>query len=132
VVRKRGPKPRPAHLHLVAATHRRDRHGDADASKEHIARSAASFGPIEMPSNLDEHAQEAWRKYVAPAWWLDASREAAAIAFVTLWSRFRRDPAAFPTALHGQLRAYMSDLGLSDERHRFGTGRAKTGDEFFD
>jgi len=55
-----------------------------------------------------------------------------AIAFVRLWQRHQADPDTFAAANHQQLRSYMAELGLTDERNRFGVGRDKTGDEFFD
>ena len=58
-------------------------------------------------------------------------REPAAIAFCELWAEFTDRPAAFPAAKHSQLRAYMSELGLTDERNRPPSER-DAGDEFFD
>jgi hypothetical protein len=49
-----------------------------------------------------------------------------------LWAELRSDPAGFSAARHSQLRAYLAELGLTDERNRFGVGRRQTGDEFFD
>jgi hypothetical protein len=45
-------------------------------------------------------------------------REPAAIAFCELWQEFRFAPTSFPASKHGQMRAYMSELGLTDERNR--------------
>lgn len=70
-------------------------------------------------------------RYIEPAAWLDASREPAAIAFCELWQEFRFCPTGFPAAKHGQLRAYMSELGLTDERNRL-KDDDKDKDEFFD
>jgi hypothetical protein len=64
--------------------------------------------------------------------WLDASREPAAIAFCELWQEFTFAPTAFPAAKHGQLRAYMSELGLTDERNRVLDEGKKDKNEFFD
>ena len=72
----------------------------------------------------------AWKKYIEPAGWLDASREPAAIAFCELWQEFRFAPTSFPASKHGQLRAYMSELGLTDERNRSESDDPT--DEFFD
>ena len=40
-------------------------------------------------------------------------------------------PTAFPAAKHGQMRAYMSELGLTDERKRM-DDEPEDKDEFFD
>jgi hypothetical protein len=64
-----------------------------------------------------------------PAGW--TPREGAAIAFCELWQEFRDGPRMFPAAKHGQLRAYMSELGLTDERNRAGDGKEKPTDPFF-
>jgi hypothetical protein len=42
----------------------------------------------------------------------------------------RESPSRFPASKHGQMRAYMSELGLTDERNRNDDGKQK--DEFFD
>jgi hypothetical protein len=42
-----------------------------------------------MPAHFVGHAKEAWEKYIKPAFWLDATREPAAIAFCELWQEFR-------------------------------------------
>ena len=62
---------------------------------------------------------------------MDASKEAAAIAFCELWQEFRYNPTGFVAAKHGQMRAYMSELGLTDERNRI-EKEEKQGDDFFD
>jgi hypothetical protein len=84
-----------------------------------------------MPSYFKRQARAAWQRYIAPAAWLDASREPAAIAFCELWQEMRLAPASFQAAKHSQLRAYMADLGLTDERNRH-LEIAKAKDEFFD
>lgn len=71
-----------------------------------------------MPKSLRGSARKAWQRYIAPAGWLDGSRGAAAIAFCELWSELRRAPTQFPAAKHTQLRGYMADIGLTDERKR--------------
>ena len=114
----RGAKPKPARLRVVSGTHRDDRHGDAEAAAKRAAESAELFGPLRMPDDMTGDAAEAWLRYIAPAHWLDASREAAAIAFCELWAEFRGNPLGFVAARHGQLRAYMNELGLTDERNR--------------
>ena len=128
MVRRRGPAPTPPALHLVTGTHRPDRHGPAEMA-EHAQ---GAFGEPVMPEHFEGHAREAWERYIAPAWWLDRSREPAAIILCELWAELRSNPGGFPAAKHSQLRAYLAELGLTDERNRFGTGRRNTGDEFFD
>src|SRR5450432_3961974 len=113
----RGRKPKAPHLRLIEATHRPDRHGVASATQDAVAASAASFGPLICPKHLKRAAREAWKRYIEPASWLDASREPAAIAFCELWQEMRLAPSAFKAAKHSQLRAYMGDLGLTDERN---------------
>jgi len=129
---KPGAKPKPAHLRVVDGTHRNTRHGAEAEAKEAVEKSAASFGKITKPQGLKSHAAKAWKKYIEPAAWLDASREPAAIAFCELWQEFMFAPTAFPAAKHGQLRAYMSELGLTDERNRVLDDSEKEKDEFFD
>lgn len=114
----RGAKPKAAHLRLVEGTHRKARHGDPAEAKDAVEKSVAAFGKLTRPKHLKSHALEAWKKYIEPAAWLDASREPAAIAFCELWQEFRFAPVSFPASKHGQLRAYMSELGLTDERNR--------------
>jgi hypothetical protein len=124
----KGRKPKPSHLRLVDGTHRSDRHGDAGNM---LSDAAAAFGPLRMPAYFKRQARVAWQRYITPASWLDASREPAAIAFCELWQELRSAPASFRAAKHSQLRAYMSDLGLTDERNRT-VEIAKAKDEFFD
>ena len=114
----KGRKPTPPHLRLVEGTHRADRHGDPKQTEDSVAAASAAFGPLGMPKYLKGAAKEAWSRYIAPAKWLDASRGAAAIAFCELWSELRNAPTRFPAAKHTQLRGYMADLGLTDERKR--------------
>lgn len=89
------------------------------------------FGPLTRPKFLKGEARKAWDTYVAPATWLDGSREPAAIAFCLLWEEFRDGPKAFPSAKHAQLRAFMSDLGLTDERNRAAPPKDKDDDDGF-
>lgn len=85
------------------------------------------------PKFLKGPALEAWKRWIAPASWLDASREASAVAFCELWQEFRHGPTSFPAAKHGQMRAYMSELGLTDERNRvIDESKTKEKDEHFD
>lgn len=121
----RGAKPRPAQLRIVEGTHRPSRHGPAEEAGKAAEASAHAFGAIEMPASFRGHAATAWRRYVAPAFWLDASREPGAIAFCKLWAEFMKAPADFPSSKHAQLRAYMAELGLTDERNRNPSGDGK-------
>ena len=127
----RGVRPKPAHLRIVDGTHRNTRHGDQTAAVAAVEAAVEAFGKLERPKFLKGEALAAWKRYIAPASWLDGSREAAAIAFCELWAEFRRMPAMFPASKHGQMRAYMSELGLTDERNRAGDDD-KPKDEFFD
>lgn len=126
-----GAKPKPVHLRLVDGTHNVTRHGDRAKAREQVERNAQAFGKIGKPSRLlGAHAKEAWKKWIEPANWLDASREAAAIAFCNLWHEMQEAPRQFPAAKYGQWRALMSELGLTDERNRGEAQEDK--DEFLD
>lgn len=127
----RGPKPKPAHLRLVDGTHRNTRHGDAKAAREAVEEAVTAFGKLERPKHLRGSAAAAWKDYIAPAAWLDGSRKAAAIAFCELFGEFMDMPRMFTASKHGQMRAYMAELGLTDERNRV-EKEAGQGDEFFD
>lgn len=127
----RGAKPKPVKLRLVDGTHNVTRHGSKAKAEEQIEAAASSFGKLTCPSCLKGESKKAWDRYIAPAGWLDVSREAAAIAFCELWREFRFNPTGFPASKHGQMRAYMSELGLTDERNR-GDHEEKEKDEFFD
>ena len=127
----RGPKPKPGHLRLVDGTHRTTRHGDEAQTKKSVEQAVSRFGKLQQPKHLKGEGAAAWKRYIAPAYWLDASREPAAIAFCELWQEFRFCPTGFAAAKHGQLRAYMSELGLTDERNRR-DDEEKERDEFFD
>lgn len=107
-----GPKPKTVALRIVDGTHRADRHVEPEIA------AAGTFGGLVKPAYLKGEAAKAWKRYIEPAGWLDASREAAAISFCELWQEFRDGPRAFPAAKHGQMRAYMGELGLTDERNR--------------
>jgi hypothetical protein len=78
-----------------------------------------------MPTGFKGEAAKAWKRYIASAGWLDSTREAAAIAFCELWQEFRFAPTSFPASKHGQMRAYMSELGLTDERNRIASEDGK-------
>lgn len=129
---QRGAKPKAAQLRLIDGSHRTTRHGPADAAREAVEQSISAFGDLQRPKGLKGEALAAWKKYIAPASWLDGSREAAAVAFCELWAEFKYNPRGFPASKHGQLRAYMSELGLTDERNRGDAGSGKPKDEFFD
>lgn len=127
----RGAKPKPIKLRLVDGTHNVTRHGSRTKAQEQVEAVASSFGKLTRPTFLKGEGRKAWDRYIAPAGWLDVSREAAAIAFCELWQEFRRDPTRFPASMHGQMRAYMSELGLTDERNR-GDQEEKHEDDTFD
>lgn len=125
-----GAKPKLAHLHLIDGTGNVTRHGSEDKMREK-AESSAHFGKPVKPKQLKGDAAAAWKRYIEPASWLDASREPAAIAFCELWQEFRRGPTNFPASKHGQMRAYLSELGLTDERNRILDNGEEAKDEFF-
>jgi hypothetical protein len=128
----RGAKPKPAHLRLVDGTNRTTRHGTEASLRQKVEASSAAFGKLTQPKRLKGEAAAAWKRYIAPASWLDASREAAAIAFCELWQEFLFCPTGFAAAKHGQLRAYMAELGLTDERNRGDDGQQGDEDDTFD
>jgi hypothetical protein len=128
---KRGAKPKPAHLRLIDGTRNVTRHGTEKEIREAVEASVQSFGKLTRPKHLKGEGLAAWKRYIEPASWLDAAREPAAIAFCELWQEFRFAPTSFPASKHGQMRAYMSELGLTDERNRGDTERDDK-DEFFD
>lgn len=125
----RGAKPKPVHLRVVDGTHRNNRHGDIGKAREAAEGAVEKFGKLTRPKGFRGEALSAWRKYIEPAGWLDGSKEPAAIAFCELWQEFRMAPNLFTAARHGQLRAYMSELGLTDERNR--SEEEEKPDEFF-
>lgn len=127
----RGAKPKSAHLRIVDGTRNVTRHGTEDDLRKIVEGAAKSFGRPVKPKHLKGEAAAAWKRYIEPASWLDASREPAAIAFCELWQEFRFAPTSFPASKHGQMRAYMSELGLTDERNRILDDSADQ-DEFFD
>lgn len=128
----RGTKPKPIKLRLVDGTRNATRHGSEQSLRERADRSEAAFGKIAKPPYLKGQAAWAWKRFIEPASWLDASREGIAIAFCELWEEFRFNPKGFPASKHGQMRAYMGELGLSDERNRGDSAKGKQKDEFFD
>lgn len=126
-----GARPKPVQLRVVDGTHRTTRHGTTDEARKGTEQAVAAFGVLTKPKYLKGHAAAAWKSYIEPASWLDRSREPAAIAFCELWAEFREAPSRFPGSKHSQMRAYMNELGLTDERNRPVEG-AEKGDEFFD
>lgn len=114
----RGAKPKPAHLRIVDGTNNVTRHGPVSKTRKEVEESVTAFGKLVQPKHLKGEAARAWKRYIAPAGWLDGSKEPAAIAFCELWDQFMKSPSHFVAAKHGQLRAYMSELGLTDERNR--------------
>lgn len=127
---KRGAKPKSAHLRLVDGTHRTARHGDAGKAKAAVETAIKKFGKLTRPKEFKGFQRKAWDHFISPATWLDGSREPAAIAFCELWAEFKFSPTGFPASKHGQMRAYMSELGLTDERNR-GETDDEDQDEFF-
>lgn len=128
---KRGVKPKPTLLRLVDGTTNVTRHGKETAVRAKAESESQAFGKLVRPKHLKGEGAQAWKRYIEPAFWLDASREPAAVAFCELWAEFRMAPTAFPAAKHGQMRAYMSELGLTDERNRL-EKQPEQADEFFD
>lgn len=126
----RGAKPKPAAIRLVTGQHNATRHGSREKAKKQVEATVNAFGKLSKPTGLKGEGAKAWKRYIEPAFWLDGSREAAAIAFCELWQEFRFAPTAFPASKHGQMRAYMAELGLTDERNRSEAEDEK--DEFFD
>lgn len=124
-------KPKPAHLRLIDGTRNATRHGSEDDLKRQVEATEAQFGRPQKPKHLKGEAAAAWKRYIEPAAWLDGTREPAAIAFCELWQEFRFAPTSFPASKHGQMRAYLSELGLTDERNRIGADE-RPKDEFFD
>jgi hypothetical protein len=127
----RGAKPKAAHLRLIDGTHRNTRHGGQEAAREAVEDAVRKFGPLDKPKNIKGEALAAWKKYIEPASWLDGSKEPAAIAFCELWQEFRFAPTSFPASKHGQMRAYMSELGLTDERNRLAAEDKSKDDDGF-
>src|SRR5690242_3955438 len=127
----RGAKPKPDHLRIVDGTVNVTRHGSESELRAKVESTAERFGRPVRPKGMKGEAAAAWKRYIEPASWLDGAREAAAIAFCELWQEFRFAPTSFPASKHGQLRAYMGELGLTDERNRVAKDD-KPKDEFFD
>ena len=81
--------------------------------------------PLARPTFLRGYARKAWDEYISIAFWLDKTREPAAIAFCELWAEFRTTGDKFTASRHGQLRNYMNELGLTDERNRRAPDKAR-------
>lgn len=114
-----GARPKPGALRVVDGTHRADRHGKLPDDAPIASGGAEQKGsPLVCPRFLKGEGKKAWDRWVKPFFWITSEREPAAIAFCELWSEFRRSPENFNAARHGQLRAYMQELGLTDERNR--------------
>jgi hypothetical protein len=128
----RGAKPKPAKLRLVDGTNNVSRHGTLDKARAAVDAAQEKFGNPVKPKTMRGEAAKAWDRYIKPASWLDGAREAAAIAFCELWDEFRSAPIRFPASKHGQLRAYMNELGLTDERNRGDADDSASKDEHFD
>jgi hypothetical protein len=126
----RGARPKAAHLRLVDGTHRTTRHGTVGEARKQAETAVDTFGKLQRPKFLKGEAARAWNDWIQPAPWLDGSKKAAAIAFCELWQEFRDGPRAFPASKHGQMRAYMSELGLTDERNRTANDKPKDDDGF--
>lgn len=127
----RGAKPKPAALRLVGGTHRPHRHGDREEAARSTDAAVAAFGPLERPKGLKGHALVCWREMIEPAAWLDGSKRLAALALCELYAEWKPAPRMFPASKHAQMRAYMAELGLTDERNR-GKQDKPAKDEFFD
>jgi len=130
-VATRGIRPNPTVLRLLNSTHRRNRHGDPDEARDKIEAETQDFGPLIRPKGLSREAIACWKDMIEPARWLDGSKRVAAQAFCELYAEWVLGPHHFPGAKHAQMRAYMADLGLADERNRIKTNK-KVKDEFFD
>lgn len=137
-----GQRPKTSAELLIENARRTTRHGSESELRDKFDKSTSVFGKLgPMPPHftpddpaegiLYAAARLAWARYIMPAWWMDASKEPAAIAFCELWQEFCDSPKSFSAAKHGQLRAYMNELGLTDERNRGGDPPEQT-DEFFD
>lgn len=113
-----GPKPISAKMRAIMGTNRTTRHGHESDMRVMAEAAARTFGAPQCPDYLKGEAPAAWDRFIKPAYWLDGSREAAAVAFCTLWAEFLASPMTFVAAKHAQMRGYMAVLGLTDERNR--------------
>ncbi len=138
-----GRKATPAHLRLVNGIRNTTRHGTEDELRQQVEDAQQAFGPLEKPNvfthrtgkawaQFNEDASKAWDRYIAPAWWLDASKESLAIAYCVLWADFLKTGTMFPSTKHGQLRSYAAELGLTDERKRPKNAKQKSKNRLID
>jgi phage terminase small subunit len=127
---KPGPKPKQPALRIVSGKHNVTRHGSEGEIRQRAERSRKAFDKIQRPAHLKGHARKIWDDLIAKCWWLDQSRITSATAFCELWNEFRIAPMRFTAAKHGSMRAYMAELGLTDERNR-GYENEDKDDEFF-
>ena len=116
----RGAKPKPAELRVIDGTHRTTRHGPVEDVL--ASRKGAASTSLERPASLKGPAAKAWDQFISPAHWLDIHRLPAAIIFCRLWAEYERKPLDFAATKHAQIRAYMAELGLTDERNRGAQG----------
>jgi hypothetical protein len=126
---QRGRKPKPPKLILVEGTRNATRHGSEEDLRDRIEVADIAFGPLTKPENFtrkkgkiwlqfNADASAAWDRYIVPCWWLDASKEPAAIAYCLLWADLMRWGPSLSSSKHTQMRAYAAELGLTDERNR--------------
>jgi DNA-binding MarR family transcriptional regulator len=116
---KRGAKPKPAHLRLVDGTRNATKHGTEQDLRAAVESSVASFGKLVRPLGMKGPALAAWKKYIEPASWLDASREPAAIAFCEFMARV--SPRAY------QLPRIEADARLCERAWRSRRAKKKRG-----
>jgi phage terminase small subunit len=126
----KGYIPKPTSLKLIDGTHTTYRNGDAEASRAAVKKAAEHFGKLEKPEHLRGHASDIWDKTIAPAWWLDGSRLTTAIMMCELWAEYRNNPKRFPIAKYTQMRTFLRELGLSDERNRVTNADQEEDDNF--
>src|SRR3954470_3277091 len=126
-----GNKPKPALLHLINGTRNATRHGSEGELVSRVESAIEDFGPLVRPDGLSLEAIKCWNEMIEPAKWLDGSKKLAAAALCELYAEWTMGPRHFAASKHSQMRSYMADLGLTDERNRV-TLAKKVKDEFFD
>jgi hypothetical protein len=129
--RSNAAKVLPTKLKLVKGTAKKERVGSFEDLQAKLKLGENIPVKMRRPEHLEGAGLEAWERYIEPMPWIDITREAAATAFCDLWHIFRQDPNNFTAAQHCQLRGYMAELGLTDERKRF-IPTEKKGEDFFD
>lgn len=127
----RGPAARSPKLKLVDGTHRTTRHGRREEVEANARRSAEAFGRLKRPDDLEGAAADIWDQCIAPAWWLDASRMPTVMALCEIWKDFKKSPSDFPQWKHVQMRVYLRELGLTEERNRISSGPQEKEDDNF-